>query len=71
MEQAQVLAQDLFDKAVKPIMDLPLSDDTIIAIGLELASIMLDEIFNRNTDQSKHDLYCDTHEILMAMDIVF
>lgn len=71
MEQAQALAQDLFDKAVKPIMDLPLSDDTIIAIGLELASIMLDEISSRNTDQSKHDLYCDTHGILMVGDIVY
>ena len=71
MTRAQALAQELFDKAVVPIMDLPLTDDTIKAKGLEIASIMLDQIFDRNTDQSKHDLYCEVHGVLMAGDVEY
>ena len=58
MNAAQDLAQELFDKLVTPIMDLPLTDDSIRAIGIELTYKVLDEIFDRNTDQSKHDFYC-------------
>lgn len=71
MTRAQALAQELFDKAVTPIMDLPLTDDAIKAKGLEIALIMLGEIFDRNTDQSKHDLYCETHGVLMAGDVEY
>jgi hypothetical protein len=71
MTKAQALAQELFDNAVNPIMDLPLTDDTIKAKGLELASIMLGQIFDRNTDPSKHDLYCEAHGVLMAEDVEY
>lgn len=71
MTRAQALAQELFDKAVTPIMDLPLTDDAIKAKGLEIALIMLGEIFNRNTNQSKHELYCETHGVLMAGDVEY
>ena len=71
MTQAQALAQELFDKAVEPIMDLPLSDDVIKYKGLEIALAMLDQIFDRNTNQSKHDLYCETHGVLMAGDVEY
>jgi hypothetical protein len=71
MTLAQVLAQDLFDKAVEPIMDLPLTDDVIKAKGLEIALIILNNIFDRNTDQSKHDLYCNTHGVLMAGEVEY
>jgi hypothetical protein len=71
MTRAQALAQDLFDKSVEPIMDLPLTDDTIKAKGVEIAMVMLGAIFDRNTDQSKHDLYCETHGVLMAGDIEY
>ena len=71
MTQTQALAQDLFDKAVEPIMDLPLTDDTIKAKGVEIAMVMLGAIFDRNTDPSKHDLYCETHGVLMAGDIEY
>jgi len=64
MKKSQQLAQELFDKAVEPIMDLPLTDNVIKAKGLELAQIMLDEIYNRNTDQSKNDFYCDVNHFL-------
>jgi hypothetical protein len=71
MTQAKALAQDLFDKAVEPIMDLPLTDDTIKAKGLEIALIMLGQIFDRNTVESKNDLYCETQIVLLRGDIEY
>jgi len=71
MSRAKDLAQELFDKAVAPIMDLPLTDEAIKRIGLELTLVMLDEIFKRNTDQSKHNLYVDAHYILQDGDVEF
>jgi hypothetical protein len=71
MTQAKVLAQDLFDKSVEPIMDLPLTDDTIKAKGLEIALIMLGQIFNLNTVESKNDLYCETQIVLLRGDIEY
>jgi hypothetical protein len=71
MTRAQTLAQDLFDKAVEPIMDLPLTDDVIKDKGVEIALVMLGQIFDRNTDQSKHDLYCKTHGVLMAGEVEY
>jgi hypothetical protein len=64
MTQAKSLAQDLFNKAVVPVMDLPLSDETIKAKGLEIALLMLDQIFDRNTVESQNDLYCEAQGIL-------
>lgn len=69
--QAKELAQELFDKAVVPIMDLPLTDDAIKDKGLELALIMLGQIFDRNTNQSNHDLYCEAHGVLLAGDVEY
>lgn len=69
--QAKELAQELFDKAVVPIMDLPLTDDAIKDKGLELALIMLGQIFDRNTNQSNHDLYCEAHGVLSAGDVEY
>jgi hypothetical protein len=63
--KAKQYAQHLFDKAVNPIMDLPLTDDTIKAIGLELAQVMLKEIMSANTKSSKHDYLCDVYAALM------
>jgi len=63
--KAKQYAQHLFDKAVTPIMDLPLTDDTIKAIGLELAQLMLSEIMSVNTKSSKHDYLCDVYAVLM------
>lgn len=71
MTQAKALAQDLFDKAVEPIMDLPLTDDTIKAKGLELALVMLGQIFDRNTVESKNDLYCETQIVLLRGDVEY
>lgn len=71
MELEKILAQELFDKAVIPIMDLPLTDDSIKAKGLEIALIILDEIFSRNINESKHDLYCKTHSILCSGEVEF
>jgi len=61
MNASKELAQQLFNKVVVPIMDLPLTDDSIRSIGIELTYIVLDEIFKRNTDQSKNDFYCNVH----------
>ena len=61
---AEEYAQHLFDKAVVPIMDLPLTDDTIKTIGLELAQIMLDGIMDANTKASKHDYLCRVNDAL-------
>ena len=61
MNAPKELAQQLFNKIVTPIMGLPLTDDAIKEIGIELTYIVLDEIFNRNVDQSKHDFYCNVH----------
>jgi hypothetical protein len=71
MTAAQTLAQQLFDKAVVPIMDLSIMDETIKAKGLEIALMMLNEISNRNTDKSKHDLYCDVHGVLISADVEY
>jgi hypothetical protein len=56
------LAQELFNKAVIHIMDLPIVDDTIIALGKDIALTMLDEIYNRNTDPSLNDFYCGVRD---------
>jgi len=56
MTQAKALAQDLFNKAVTPVMDLPLSDETIKAKGLEIALLMLDQVYDRNTFTSLNDM---------------
>jgi hypothetical protein len=69
--KAQQYAQQLFDKAVAPIMDLPLTDEAIKRIGLELAQVMLDEIFSQNTNQSKHDFYCNVNKFINSEDIEF
>jgi hypothetical protein len=71
MTQAKALAQELFNKAVVPVMDLPLTDDTIKSKGLEIALIMLDQIFDRNTDQSKNDLYCETQIALLREEVEY
>lgn len=63
--KAKQYAQHLFDKAVNPIMDLSLTDDTIKALGLELAQVMLSEIMSANTKASKHDYLCDVYATLM------
>jgi hypothetical protein len=64
MTQAKALAQDLFNKSVVPVMDLPLSDETIKAKGLEIALLMLDQVYDRNTVESQNDLYCEAQGIL-------
>jgi hypothetical protein len=64
MTQAKALAQDLFNKAVVPVMDLPLSDETIKAKGLEIALLMLDQVYDRNTFTSLNDMYCESQGIL-------
>lgn len=61
MNVAQDLAQELFNKMVTPLIGLPLTDDAIRAMGVELTYKVLDEIVSRNTDESKHDFYCDVH----------
>ena len=71
MTASQTLAQQLFDKAVTPIMDLPLTDDSIKAKGLEIALIMLGEIFDRNTNESKHNLYCGAHGVLCSGEVEY
>jgi len=45
MKKSKEFAQKLFDKMVVPIMDLPLTDDTIKAIGIELTQITLDKLW--------------------------
>ena len=71
MTQAKALAQDLFNKAVVPVMDLPLSDETIKAKGLEIALLMLDQIFDRNTVESQNDLYCEAQGILQRGEVEY
>jgi hypothetical protein len=71
MKQARELAQELFNKALVPVMDLPLTDDIIKSKGLEIALIMLDQIFDRNTDQSKNDLYCETQIALLREEVEY
>ena len=71
MTQAKALAQDLFNKAVVPVMDLPLSDETIKAKGLEIALLMLDQIFDRNTVESQNDLYCEAQGILLRGEVEY
>lgn len=71
MEKAQQLAQQLFDRAVEPIMDLQLTDSTVKSKGIELAQIMLDEIYTRNSDQSKNDFYCNVNNSLNESDIIY
>jgi len=71
MTHAQTLAQQLFDKAVEPIMDLQLTDETIKSKGIELALIILDEIYNRNTGCINNDVYCDAANALNEDDISF
>ena len=61
MNAAKDLAQQLFDEMVAPLIGLPLTDDAIRAMGIELAYKVLGEIVSRNTDESKHDFYCDVH----------
>ena len=68
---AKQVAQNLFNKVVVPIMDLPLTDEAIKAMGLELTQILLDEIYNRNTDRSKNDLYCDMQHVILMGDIEY
>jgi hypothetical protein len=63
-ERAKALAQDLFNKAVVPVMDLPLSDETIKVKGLEIALLMLDQVYDRNTFISLNDMYCEAQGIL-------
>jgi hypothetical protein len=43
-------------------MDLPIVDDTIIALGKDIALTMLDEIYNRNTDPNLNDFYCGVRD---------
>jgi hypothetical protein len=71
MKQARELAQELFNEAVVPVMDLPLTDDTIKAKGLEIALIMLGQIFDRNTVESQNDLYCETQIVLLRGDVEY
>jgi len=71
MTHAQTLAQQLFDKAVEPIMDFQVNRDLIKTKGIELARIILDEIYNRNTDPSKNDFYCDVNNTLNEDDISY
>ena len=68
---AKQYAQHLFDKAVVPIMDLPLTNDVIKSIGLELAQIMLDEIMDNNTKESRHDYLCWVNKYLNNEDIEY
>ena len=68
---AKQYAQHLFNKAVGPIMDLPLTNDVIKAIGLELTQIMLDEIMDNNTKESKHDYLCWVNKYLTNEDIEY
>jgi hypothetical protein len=44
-----VVAQELFNKAVIHVMDLSITDDTIISMGKDMARTMLDEIYNRSS----------------------
>lgn len=54
----RVLAQELFNKAVIHIMDLPIVDDTIIAIGKDIARTMINEIYNNsNKNENQTMLY--------------
>ena len=71
MTKAQTLAQELFNKAVVPVMDLPLSDETIKAKGLEIALLMLDQIYDRNTFTSLNDMYCEAQAILCSGDVEY
>ncbi len=71
MTQAQTLAQQLFDKAVEPIMDLLITDEVVKAKGIEIASIMLGEIYDRNSDGAKNDLYCEVRAILMSGEVEY
>jgi len=68
---AQQLAQQLFNKAIEPIMDLPLTDAIIKTKGIKLARIILDEIYSRNTSPSKNDFYCDVNEALNENNITY
>jgi hypothetical protein len=54
----RVLAQELFNKAVIHIMDLPIVDDTIIVIGKDIARTMINEIYNNsNKNENQTMLY--------------
>jgi hypothetical protein len=68
---AKQYAQHLFNKSVVPIMDLPLTNDVIKAIGLELTQRMLDEIFAQSSNQSKHDFYCEVNKFINDEDIEY
>ena len=69
--EAKQYAQHLFDKAVYPLLDLPLSDEVINRIGLEIAERMLTEVFTQNTNQSKHDFYCNVSKFINEEDIEY
>lgn len=70
--QAQTLAQHLFDKAIKKLklVHSP-TDEVAKAKGIEIASIMLNEIYGRNSGGTKNDLYCETHAILVSGDVEY
>lgn len=68
---AKEYAQHLFDKAVVPIMDLPLTNDVIKAIGLELAQIMLDEIMDHNNNHMENDWLCEVNKFINNEDIEY
>lgn len=68
---AKQYAQHLFDKAVWPLLDLPLSDEVINRIGLEIAERMLAEVLSQNTVQAKHDFYCDVSKFINEEDIEY
>jgi len=54
----RVLAQELFNKSVIHIMDLPIVDDTITAIGKDIARTMINEIYNNsNKNENQTMLY--------------
>ena len=67
---AKQYAQNLFNKTVVPIMDLPLTNDVIKAIGLELTQIMLDEIMDNN-NHMENDWLCEVNKFINDEDIEY
>lgn len=66
MNPAKDLAQQLFNKAVSTLTNntSSLPEDIVKSLGIQFAQIMLDNIYDRNTDPSKNDFYCRVNEFI-------
>lgn len=68
---AKQYAQHLFDKAIWPLLDLPLTPDMTKTIGLELAQRMLDEIMDHNNNHMENDWLCEVNTFINEEDIEY